>query len=63
VPEPIVRAMAEAAWAVMRELREDQDPLNRAIIQSYIEYRNRAVAFAGLAYTPTNAGRALVPWT
>jgi hypothetical protein len=55
--------MAEAAWAVMRELREDQDPLNRAIIQSYIEYRNRAVAFAGLAYTPTNAGRALLPWT
>lgn len=62
VPEPIVRAMAEAAWAVMRELREDQDPLNRAIIQSYIEYRNRAVEFAGLAYTPTNAGRALLPW-
>ena len=62
VPEPIVRALAEAAWAVMRELREDPDPLNRAIIQSYIAYRNRAVEFAGLAYTPTNAGRALLPW-
>ena len=62
VPEPVARAMAEAAWAVMRELREDPDPLNRAIIESYIAYRNRAVEFAGLAYTPTNAGRALLPW-
>ncbi|MFQ3622323.1 MAG: TRAP transporter substrate-binding protein [Acetobacteraceae bacterium] len=63
VPEPIVRAMAEAAWTVMRELREDPDALNRAIIQSYIAHRQAAVEFAARAYTPTDAGRALVPWS
>jgi TRAP-type mannitol/chloroaromatic compound transport system substrate-binding protein len=62
VPEPIVRAMAEAAAAFIREIREDPDPLNRRIIESYIAYRSTAVDYVAEAYAPVNAGRALVRW-
>ncbi len=63
VPEPILRAMAEAAARFIRELREDEDPLNRRIIESYIAYRETAVDYAAEAHAPVNAGRALARWS
>jgi TRAP-type mannitol/chloroaromatic compound transport system substrate-binding protein len=62
MPEPIVRAMAEAAATFIRELREDPDALNKRIIESYIGYRNSAVGYVGEAYAPVHAGRAMVAW-
>jgi len=62
VPEVLVRAMAEAAWAVMQELAEASDPLERAIVRSIIAYRQQGVEYFGTAYLPMHAGRALQRW-
>ncbi len=63
VPEPLVRAMAEAAWAVMQELAEVPDPLERAIVRSIIAYRQQGVEYFGTAYVPMHVGRALQRWS